>query len=207
MSKPSNHLKETHESFLSRFYLKITPKNLAKLDFAYDGAKYAHRNQSRESKERYFEHVRAVALILVDEFGITDFEIISAALLHDALEDSFLFTGQRIGFSFNKRVTKIVRLVTKPEKDDPRFENKEEKQSWYFEQIIGGMWEAKVVKLADRLHNIRTLSGCSKEKQVRKIKETKDFCFPIIVALSKTHPDLAKKFRVLIEEAISELGL
>jgi len=71
---------EDHESFLRRFRLKISPTGIEKLDYAYDMAKYGHRNQFREDETRYFEHVRSTAIILVDELAVTDVEMIIAAL-------------------------------------------------------------------------------------------------------------------------------
>src|ERR1035437_7654614 len=87
---------ENHEKFLKIFCFKITPAEMEKLDFAYQLAKYGHRNQLRETDARYFEHVRAVAIILAEEFGIFDVEIIIAALFHDILEDSYILTENRI---------------------------------------------------------------------------------------------------------------
>ena len=129
---------EDHDRFLRRFKLKITPSDIEKLDYAYDMAKYGHRNQVRESGARYFEHVRATALILVDELGITDLDIVTAALLHDMLEDNFLLTSSRIKVTFGERVAALVSTITKPAKEDPRFKSNNERHQWYFEQIRNG---------------------------------------------------------------------
>ena len=119
--KPVCQTGEDHASFLRRFRLKVTPNDLKRLDLAYDVAKYGHRNQLRESGERYFEHVRSTAIILVDELGVYDVELIMAALLHDILEDSFLLKGERAEMVFGSRVARITKAVTKVSKDDPRF--------------------------------------------------------------------------------------
>ena len=66
---------ENHQAFLGKFRLKLTPANIEMLDLAYDISKYSHRNQVRESGERYFDHCKAATLILVDELGVNDVEL------------------------------------------------------------------------------------------------------------------------------------
>lgn len=182
---------EDHGSFIKRFKLKMPPLDIAKIDYAYDMAKHGHRNQFRESGERYFEHVRATALILVDELGITDVEMIMAALLHDMLEDAFLLTPDRIKITFGERVARMICAVSKPRKNDPRFATNEERQEWYFKQIAQAGVEEKIVKLADRLHNLRTLNQCSREKQLRKIGETKTKYLPLLNDVRGSYPEIA----------------
>ena len=193
---------EDHASFLKRFEYVIPPRELGLLDFAYDMAKYGHRDQFRESGERYFEHVRATALIVVDELEIKDWEIVAASLLHDMNEDSHLLTPERIKLIFGDRVENITTLVTKPKPEDPRFESKTERLEWYFKRIVDGPWEAQVVKLADRIHNTRTLGSCSVEKQRRKREETLTFVDPVIVSLKLKHPKLAAKLGSLLGQAL-----
>jgi len=197
---------EDHSSFMRRFRLKITPADIERLDYAYDMAKYGHRNQFRESGARYFEHVRATAIVLVDELGITDVEIIIAALLHDMLEDSFLLTHDRIKVTFGERVSSLVSAVTKPKKGDPRFSSDHERHLWYFEQMRVSSPEAKLLKLADRLQNMRTLDSCSPEKQNRKIKETRDVYIPLIADIADEYPDKANYLSSQIEKTLSKLS-
>lgn len=196
---------EDHVSFLRRFRLKVTPIDLKRLDMAYDMAKYGHRNQFRESGERYFEHVRSTAIILVDELGVYDVELIMAALLHDILEDSFLLKGDRTEMIFGARVAYITTTVSKLPKDDPRFTTAEQRLLFYHEQIKNGNWEVKLVKLADRLHNLRTLMSCSLEKQKRKLAETKRSYLPLVRDLSGDYPETAKQLETAFRQAITEL--
>ena len=198
-------LGEDHASFLGRFRLKVTPKDLKRLDMAYDMAKYGHRNQFRESGERYFEHVRSTAIILVDELGVYDVELVMSALLHDMLEDSFLLKGDRIEMIFGCRVAKITTEVSKPPKDDPRFVSPRQRLAFYHRQIKNGNWEIKLVKLADRLHNLRTLSGCSAEKRARKLAETKRHYLPLIRHLASEYPNTASQLEKSFRQAIFEL--
>lgn len=182
---------ENHSSFIKRFKLKITPAELEKLDFAYVIAKYGHRNQLRESGERYFEHPRATAIILADELGITDIELIIAALLHDMLEDSFLLTPWRIKLIFGDRVSSLVSAMTKPNKNDARFNSDGERNSFYFQQLKKAGSDAKILKLADRLHNLRTLDSCLLEKRQRKAKEVKIFSLPLLNDIKEEYPKIA----------------
>ena len=128
-------LQEDHDSFLKRFHLKITPAEIERLDYAYEMAKYGHRNQFRETGARYFEHLRATAIILVDELTITDVDVVIAALLHDMLEDSFLLTVPRIKITFGERVATLVATVSKPSKGDKRFSSNHERHQWYFDRL------------------------------------------------------------------------
>jgi len=196
---------EDHASFLRRFKLKVTPKDLKRLDMAYDMAKYGHRNQFRESGERYFEHVRSTAIILIDELGVYDVELVMSALLHDMLEDSFLLKGDRIEMIFGCRVARITSAVSKLPKEDPRFTSPAQRLAFYHRQIKESNWEVKLVKLADRLHNLRTLVACSADKQKRKLAETKKFYLPMIRDLAVDYPETAKQFEQSFRQAFTEL--
>jgi len=196
---------ENHASFLDRFVLKITPEEREKLDFSYDCGKYGHRNQPRETGARYFEHLRGGALIFIDELGITDTELIAAFFLHDILEDSFLFTPKRIKMVFGERVCGIVVVVTKPKKNDPRFSSKAEGHEWYYAQISSASIDVKLVKLVDRLQNTRALVACSREKQLRKVAETKKHILPLIDDVAKVYPQIAALLTEKFEAALQQL--
>jgi (p)ppGpp synthase/HD superfamily hydrolase len=188
---------ENHLSFISRFELKLSPKDRELLDFAYDLSKYGHRTQFREGGQRYFEHLRDTALILVDELGVTDVELVISALLHDILEDTFILTPYRIELVFGRRAADIVAALTKS-KDKQTHES-------YIENIKRVGPDAVLVKLCDRLHNVRTLGACPSEKQVRKLKETKEFYLPLIEELSKKYQTVGEKMAILMSEAILKI--
>lgn len=197
--------REDHASFLKRFRLKITPDEMARLDYAYDMAKHGHKEQFRESGARYFEHVRAATIILVDELGVTDTEIIIASLLHDMLEDGFLLTPERIKITFGERVATLVLAVTKPKKNDLRFSSDEDRHRWYFVQLKASNPEVKLLKLSDRLQNTRTLGSCSLEKQTRKIKETRDIYLPLVADVATIYPEQASYLGAELEKALAKL--
>lgn len=197
---------EAHRNFLNRFRLRATPTDIEKIDFAHDLAEFGHSQQFRDSGEKYFTHVRATAIILVDELQITDVDLIIAALLHDMLEDNHLLTSERIRLVFGDRVSMFVSTMTKPKKSDPRFDSDRERHLWYFEQIKSTSPEIKLLKLADRLQNMRTLGYCDPEKQNRKIVETIEVYVPLITDIAEEYPDQATYIFRQMNLALKKFG-
>ena len=158
--------------------IDLTPREFQLVILAYRIAKYGHKGQLRDDgKMRYFEHPKAVALILIEEnaqFRPVKPRQVIAALLHDIKEDSHILTWQDIELIFGKRVRKSVEIMTK-DKTLP----KEIRHLLYFKQLSAASSEDKDTKLADRLHNMRTLGDCSPEKQREYVKETVDFYLPL----------------------------
>lgn len=160
---------------------------------AYYLAKNAHRNQVRESYVRYFEHLRGTALILIDEAGVDDWEMICGGILHDAPEDTPVFGDKRgLGYFdwrnraevslaslFTPRVARMVMDVTKPYIDGVRFQTKSATLDYYLAQLAVAQPDSIVIKMADRLHNLRELGFTPVAKQRRKLVETEDKYFPI----------------------------
>ena len=140
---------ENRQSFMKRLFLKVSRQDLHKIELAYRLAKEAHRFQFRDDMTRYFEHLRGVDLILIDELGIMDTELLIAGLLHDAPEDSFLLKTRDIKLIFGERVGEVVLKVTKPKLDRRRFKNKAERNRWYFERIKKSNLDVKIIKLAE----------------------------------------------------------
>lgn len=154
-----------------------TGKDLALCYKAYDFAKKAHENQKRASGEDYFSHPCAVASILVD-LGL-DSATVAAAFLHDVIEDTPVSEGD-IKKEFGDEVLELVLGVTKLEKIE--FTSKEEEQAENFRKIFVAMAKdirVIIIKLADRLHNMRSLNFLSKERQQRMARETLDVFAPL----------------------------
>lgn len=183
-----------HKEFINRLRGKISKKNLRLIDFAYDLAKYGHRQQKRDNGERYFEHCRRTALILIDELQILEPRMIEAALLHDMLEDSFLLKNKRIRLIFGRKTAKMVAALTKPKKTDSRFIDDAARHRFYFENLKLAKQGVKLLKLCDRLTNMREIGNCTLEKQARKIKETIDIYLPLIDDIAVDYADLAEFF-------------
>ncbi len=157
---------------------KIYSKQEAEiLTRAFYYAKEAHANQKRASGEEYFTHPCAVANILID-LGM-DCETIAAAFLHDTIEDTPVSEGD-IKKEFGDEVLFLVKGVTKLDKLE--FKSQEEEQAENFKKIFVSMAKdirVIIIKLADRLHNMRSLNFLSQERQQRMSKETLDIYAPL----------------------------
>jgi guanosine-3',5'-bis(diphosphate) 3'-pyrophosphohydrolase len=140
-------------------------------------ATMAHAGQTRRSGEPYVTHPIAVAGIVAD-LGL-DAQTVAAALLHDAVEDTGV-TTEIIERDFGPDVALIVEGVTKL--DRLQFDSKEAQQAATVRKMLVAMaddWRVLIIKLADRLHNMRTLSVMPEWKQRRTAQETLDIYAPL----------------------------
>jgi guanosine-3',5'-bis(diphosphate) 3'-pyrophosphohydrolase len=144
---------------------------------AAETATRAHAGQLRKSGEPYITHPIAVAGIVAD-LGL-DALTVAAALLHDAVEDTGV-TTELIEREFGPAVALIVEGVTKL--DRLQFDSKEAQQAATVRKMLVAMandWRVLIIKLADRLHNMRTLSAMPEWKQRRTAQETLDIYAPL----------------------------
>ena len=147
------------------------------LNRAYVYAMKAHGNQTRASGEAYFNHPLEVAAILT-EMKLDD-ATIAAALLHDTVEDTEA-THQEIEEKFGKEIAALVDGLTKIKKID--LVTKEATQAENLRKLLVAMSKdvrVLMVKLADRLHNMRTIEAVSPEKRTRVAQETMDIYAPL----------------------------
>ena len=164
---------------------------------AYDVAEEMHRNQLRKSGEEYLIHPLAVAEILA-ELGM-DSETIAAGLLHDVIEDTS-YTVEDMTRDFGAEVTELVDGVTKL--SALKFESKEERQAENLRKMFLAMSKdirVLIIKLADRLHNLRTINYMTHEKIIEKCQETLDIYAPLaarlgIYSMKMELEDIALKF-------------
>ena len=157
-------------------YIK-DPKERQKILEAYYYAKEKHTGQYRKSGEEYITHPLNVALILTSIYA--DPECLQAALLHDVLEDTNA-TEEEFKEKFGLTVYRLVDGVTKLGR--LHFSTDNEYLVEYYKKIIVGMSEdvrVIIVKLADRLHNMRTLWAMPREKQKKKSKEVLEIFAPL----------------------------
>lgn len=167
--------KETFFRKVAAFYPTLDPRYKA-IERAYKAAKDTFREDVREDGVRYFEHLRAVALILM-YLQVSDFEQIIAALLHDIVEDHpELWSLDRIREEFGPRVAWLVEYYTKP----PLVLciTKEEQDRWYHARFEHAPREFFLGKLSDRFHNVLTLNACPLDKRIRKVAETREYYMP-----------------------------
>jgi GTP pyrophosphokinase len=144
---------------------------------AHEVAHEAHEGQVRKSGDPYIQHPLAVALILAD-LGLDDITL-AAALLHDAVEDTGVAL-ERISEEFGAEVSSIVDGVTKL--DRVHFDSKEAQQAASMRKMLVAMAKdirVLLIKLADRLHNMRTIAAMPEWKQRRTAQETLDVYAPL----------------------------
>ena len=144
---------------------------------AYEFAKKAHDGQKRESGEPYIIHPCAIARILIN-LGM-DVNTIAAALLHDVIEDTPV-TYEQVAEEFSVEIADLVNGVTKLERI--QFTSREEFQAESLRKMFLAMARdirVLIIKLADRLHNMRTLQYRTPEKQKLTARETLEIYAPL----------------------------
>ncbi|MGH9165761.1 MAG: RelA/SpoT family protein [Acidimicrobiales bacterium] len=144
---------------------------------AYDRAEQAHTGQVRNSGEAYIHHPVAVATIVAG-LGLDDVTIASA-LLHDAVEDTGV-TVEDLAREFGPEVAAIVDGLTKLERI--HFDSRQAQQAATMRKMLVAMakdWRVLIIKLADRLHNLRTIAAMPEHKQKRTAQETLDIYAPL----------------------------
>ncbi len=177
---------------------------------AYNMAKKEHGDQCRMSGEPYIIHPMNVAYILAS-LGMDD-ETVCAALLHDVVEDTNL-TNEDLAKEFGESIAQMVAGVTKL--GSIRFTSIEEKQAENYRKMFLAMGKdirVILIKLADRLHNMRTLKFLTPERQIANAKETMDLYAPLanrlgIYSLKWELEDLSFKYLYpeKYHEIVSEL--
>ncbi len=164
---------------------------------AYDVAAERHKDQIRKSGEPFLIHPIAVAEILA-ELGM-DEETIAAGLLHDVIEDT-TYTNEDMERDFGEEVARLVDGVTKL--GALKFDSKEERQAENMRKMFLAMSKdirILIIKLSDRLHNLRTINYMTHEKIIEKCQETLDIYAPLaarlgIYSIKMELEDIALKF-------------
>ena len=182
---------ELYEDLIVRVRKYHPSDDISLIEKAYRLADDAHRNQVRKSGEPYIIHPLCVAIILADLE--MDKETIAAGLLHDVVEDT-IFTTEEIREQFGDDVALLVDGVTKLSRlqyDGDKLELQAENLRKMFLAMAKDI-RVILIKLADRLHNMRTLDHMTPEKQQEKARETLDIYSPIAqrLGISKVKVEL-----------------
>ena len=167
----------TKAEFLEKILSINSKYNTELIGKAFDTAQRLHEGQLRKSGEPYFIHPINVAYILA-EMGMDDATIVGG-LLHDVVEDTD-YTREQLVEDFNEEIALLVDGVTKL--GTIKFESKEEIQAENFRKMFLAMSKdirVLIIKLADRLHNMRTMGFMKPEKIVEKCNETLDIYAPL----------------------------
>lgn len=159
----------------------FTPEEMQTLDRAIEFTKQVHAHQTRHSGEPYYTHPESVAIMLAN-MGM-DSHTILAGLMHDVIEDGKDITYEKLASMFGQDIAGMVDGVTKLTKTGKNeMISREDIQAESFRKMflaIANDIRVVIIKLNDRLHNMRTLQYCSEEKQIRKARETLDIYAPL----------------------------
>ena len=188
---------ENRTSFFNRLEPFLAPSVLLDVQHAYTLAKYGHRAQTRKELDscgepiRYFEHVRRVAIILIDEVKIVRSEMIISALMHDIIEDAPNLPPALIEHCFGTDVVNIIKTLSKAPKEG------------YLERFNMCIdWRPYVIKACDRLDNLRSLSNSSREFRLKQITETREKYFSLFDRMVQLSPPEYRDRVMLVRDAI-----
>lgn len=184
-----DNLEEDLELLLKTAKLKLNDSGLYDEELIAKAFWYCvdkHKDVIRKSGKPYYSHPLKVAIILINIFPISDSESIAACLLHDTIEDVDDVSFDSISREFNFSIAQLVDGVTKISSDGS---NKEKNKALTYKKIFTVLVQdirIILIKLADRLHNIRTLHYLREEKQKQIALETINFYTPIAHRLGLT---------------------
>lgn len=191
------------------------PGDTQKITETFHFARNAHEGVRRKSGEPYITHPLSVALIVVDEMGL-GVKSVQAALLHDVVEDTD-YTLEDLSFRFGAKVSSMVDGLTKL---SGVFDNNSSEQAENFKRMLLTLSDdvrVILIKIADRLHNMRTLGSMLPHKQMKIASETIYLFAPLahrlgLFAIKSELEDLSLKFRFAeqyaeIEEKLEETKL
>jgi (p)ppGpp synthase/HD superfamily hydrolase len=169
---------------------------------AYDMAESIHEFQKRPDGTPYFWHPSRVAKIILVELNQTDTNIISAALLHDTLEDSHVLTPEILDLNFGTYTSYLVQQLTKDIKAEGAMKDWVEKE--YIAKLMAASEDARMLKLADRLDTYRCLEFNVKRNPIKYIMQTQEHYFPL--AANSQNPRLKYLIKELQKEQNKFLG-
>ncbi len=169
-------IQERVEKVFAAMQSRCSEKEMARIHDAFNLANEAHKEQRRKTGEPYIIHPIAVALIAAEEMRL-DANCVITAFLHDVVEDTD-YTLEDIRLRFGDDVAFLVDVVTKKKKD--HYDTT--KQVDNYRQLLNSLHydiRALMVKIADRLHNMRTLGSMRADKQMKIAGETDSFYAPL----------------------------
>lgn len=192
-------IQDYYDDLLKACERKVSDEGKVRINKAFEFANSAHTGVKRKSGEPYIIHPIAVATIVVDEIGLSATSIISA-LLHDVVEDTD-YTLEDISNLFGEKVASIVDGLTKL--TDEFTPHQDSKQANNFRKMLMTLSDdvrVILIKIADRLHNMRTLDSMSPNKQLKIAAETLYIFSPLahrlgLYAIKSELEDLSLKYK------------
>lgn len=208
-------MKENRQTFLNRLIPHLNQTDIDLIMFAYDLSKEAHRTHHRKQGGRYFEHPRAGCIILMDELGTYEPNLLIAFLLHDVGEDTPLFGNVtqdyaefkrtatfRIARIFGAHVADTVIRLTKPHL--AHFPSKAAMMDSYLTDLVGND-DALIGKAVDRLHNLRTLPKSNPRWITAQVRETQTLLIPVFQTAQEPRKELMDRLITKINAQIQAL--
>lgn len=176
--------KKYNQTFLSKSEIRdrllpqIGAVQLNRVMCAYDMAENVHQFQTRNDGTPYIWHPSRVTKILLDELDITEPDVLIAALLHDTLEDSDILNSEVLEYNFGPYVSYLVETLTKEIRvDDGPLREQIDRE--YVQRLKNASEDCRIIKLADRLDNIRCLEFNLKRNPYKYVKETSEHYMPM----------------------------
>jgi (p)ppGpp synthase/HD superfamily hydrolase len=167
----------TRDELIKDIRSKVDPAGLTAILGAYEMAHSVHEYQMRSDATPYFWHISRVVKIMIRELELYNSDVISAAYLHDVLEDSDIITADVIKYNFGAYVAHIVEVLTKNIKLMGIMREQENHQ--YIERLSYSSIDCKIIKLLERLDNYRCLEFGVKRNPFKYIEETEQYYFPM----------------------------
>lgn len=165
-------------------------------------AETAHAGQVRDDSTPYLLHPLRAALILAEEMDVLDPQLLAAALLHDVLEDAPAITAEDLQRRFGTEVGQIVSAVTK---EPRRGLSREEATAAYYAALRGSSDAARIVKLADKLDNVRDAVNSPHQDKRRQTAIDARRLFELLAPLLVDRR-LATRFQRLLDRALLRLA-
>lgn len=198
----SQTVEELEEAFFVRVSTLFEPSGEAfrLIKGAFVTAKIAHKGAFRdEPGVPYLTHPVETALILIEEFGVLDHSVIALALLHDALEENRSLSFSLLELLFPQSIIGGLKVLTRPEAVWT-----EDANIAYHYRFLDAERMVVLVKLADRLHNMRTLEHITdRSRQARIVRDNETFYLP----LARAHSVGVHEMETEITKAKTRLGL
>jgi len=169
-------IKQAYEDMIASLRTPFSEEDREQMDRAFELANFSHRHQRRKSSEPYIFHPIAVARICAEEIGLGP-TAICAALLHDVVEDTPV-TMAELQHEFGERIAQMVNGLTKL---DSAYQS-ESKQAENFKKVLSTLIvdvRIVLIKMADRLHNMRTIRSMPEHKQLKIAAETSYIYAPL----------------------------
>lgn len=187
------------DQLLQKLKSLIEEKDFDDIKLAFLKAEQAHKGQQRYSGQPYIIHPLNVCILLVEELKIKDKSILLIAMLHDVLEDTNM-TYEEIEKLFGQKVADGVNLLTK-HKDYKKDITQQKKYFWHLKRATKNI---QIVKLADRLNNLRDLKDC--QENLKRRKYIMDTAYNYLEWAKKVSPYIAGELEDLIFKYREELG-